>query len=129
MHIVSKFQFFTHISIVVKLKNKIQNFKRGKKKEKKSLFLQLFQLIDDKISHAIGLLTGLLVRRDSSRTELFDSTADSANALEDDRYDQLFIEASRRISDNADSAATATGSTARSNYSRNVTARNFFDEV
>jgi len=72
---------------------------------------------------------GLLVRRDSSRTELFDSTADSANALEDDRYDQLFIEASRRISDNADSAATATGSTARSNYSRNVTARNFFDEV
>ena len=43
MHIVSKFQFFTHISIVVKLKNKIQNFKRGEKKENKSLFLQIFQ--------------------------------------------------------------------------------------
>ena len=27
MHIVSKFQFFIHISIVVKLKNKIQNFR------------------------------------------------------------------------------------------------------
>ena len=34
MYIVSKFQFFIHISIVVKLKNKIQNFKKGKKKDK-----------------------------------------------------------------------------------------------
>ena len=34
MHIVSKFQFFIHISIVVKLKNKIPNFKRGAKKGK-----------------------------------------------------------------------------------------------
>ena len=39
MHIVSKFQFFIHISIVVKLKNKIQNFKRGEKKgEKEPVF-------------------------------------------------------------------------------------------
>ena len=35
MHTVSKFQFFIHISIVVKLKNKIQNFKKGGKKWEK----------------------------------------------------------------------------------------------
>ena len=47
MHIVSKFQFYIHISMVVKLKNKIQNFKKGGKKGKKSPFLQLFQWIDE----------------------------------------------------------------------------------
>ena len=39
MHIVSEFQFFIHISIVVKLKNKIPNFKRGKKGKKEPVFV------------------------------------------------------------------------------------------
>jgi len=44
MHIVSKFQFFIHISNVVKLKNKIQNFKRGEKREKRACFCNFFNV-------------------------------------------------------------------------------------
>lgn len=72
---------------------------------------------------------GLLVRRETSRTELFQSTEESANITEEDRYDQLFIQASRRIGDNFDSATVTAPSTGRSNYSRNALPRNFFDDV
>ena len=45
MHTASKFQFFIHIFIVVKLKNKIQNVKRGEKWGEKSVFSQYYCLI------------------------------------------------------------------------------------
>ena len=45
MHIVSKFQFFIHISIVVKLKNKIQNVKRGGKKGEKERVFATFSML------------------------------------------------------------------------------------
>nr|CAG4636870.1 EOG090X03B7 [Ceriodaphnia reticulata]SVE72838.1 EOG090X03B7 [Ceriodaphnia reticulata] len=78
---------------------------------------------------------GLLVKRESSRTELFGSTSDNlGNAHDDDRYDQLFMQASRRIGDDMSStpAAAVTGSSAyRSSYTRSgpPPPRNFFDDV
>lgn len=80
---------------------------------------------------------GLLLKRESSRTELFSSTSDNGgNSHEDDRYDQLFIQASRRVGDEAsNSAPGVSASSSRSNYVRNAPAsattpsRNFFDGV
>nr|SVE89783.1 EOG090X03B7 [Daphnia sinensis] len=76
---------------------------------------------------------GLLVKRESSRSELFGSTSDNISN-EDDRYDQLFMQASRRIGDDVGStpATSLTGSTDyRSSYTRSGPAppRNFFDDV
>nr|SVE79392.1 EOG090X03B7 [Daphnia magna] len=76
---------------------------------------------------------GLLVKRESSRSELFGSTSDNMSN-EDDRYDQLFMQASRRIGDDVGStpATLLTGSTDyRSSYTRSGPAppRNFFDDV
>nr|SVE76907.1 EOG090X03B7 [Daphnia lumholtzi]SVE78134.1 EOG090X03B7 [Daphnia lumholtzi] len=76
---------------------------------------------------------GLLVKRESSRSELFGSTSDNMSN-EDDRYDQLFMQASRRIGDDVGStpATSLTGSTDyRSSYTRSGPAppRNFFDDV
>nr|CAG4647762.1 EOG090X03B7 [Moina brachiata]SVE92915.1 EOG090X03B7 [Moina brachiata] len=81
---------------------------------------------------------GLLVKRESSRTELF-STSDSGGAShEDDRYDQLFMQANRRIADDVPTTATysstaPSSSGARSGYFRTggalPPARNFFDDV
>ena len=72
---------------------------------------------------------GLLVRRETSRTELFQSTAESTNVMEEDRYDQLFMQASRRIGDDSHRATVVSPSATRSNYSRNMASRNFFDDV
>lgn len=75
------------------------------------------------------------MKRESSRTELFGSTSDNlASSHEDDRYDQLFMQASRRIGDDSGftPAATVTGSTAySSSYTRSgpPPPRNFFDDV
>lgn len=67
-------------------------------------------------------ITGLLVKRES-RTELFN--ADVGNGSHDeDRYDQLFMQASRRIDD--DVAASLPGPMkSRSG----IPSRNFFDDV
>lgn len=78
---------------------------------------------------------GLLVKRESSRSELFGSTSDNAsNSHDDDRYDQLFMQASRRTGDDGGNtpATAVTGSSAyRSSYTRSgpTPARNFFDDV
>lgn len=73
------------------------------------------------------------MKRESSRSELFGSTSDNMSN-EDDRYDQLFMQASRRIGDDVGStpATLLTGSTDyRSSYTRSGPAppRNFFDDV
>lgn len=87
------------------------------------------------IKHKFTLYTGLLVKRESSRTELFGSTSDTVdNVHDDDRYDQLFMQASRRIGDDVSTpSASLTGSSAyRSNYNTRggqSTPRNFFDDV
>nr|CAG4649190.1 EOG090X03B7 [Scapholeberis mucronata]SVE93519.1 EOG090X03B7 [Scapholeberis mucronata] len=79
---------------------------------------------------------GLLVKRESSRSELFGSTSDNAaNSHDDDRYDQLFMQASRRVGDDVESAptaATGVSGSYRSSYSRGsgpAPPRNFFDDV
>ena len=83
------------------------------------------------------VLAGLLLKRESSRTELFSSTSDNGgNSHDDDRYDQLFIQGSRRVGDEASNLAPGiSASSSRSNYMRNAPSsattpsRNFFDGV
>jgi len=92
-------------------------------------FCRVDDFFKQRVSRDSLLATGLLLRRETSRTELFQSTAESANVMEEDRYDQLFIQANRRIIDNTESTTLPSPPTIRSNYSRNIVSRNFFDDV
>nr|CAG4637678.1 EOG090X03B7 [Chydorus sphaericus] len=69
---------------------------------------------------------GLLVKRES-RAELFSSDT-GGTSHDDDRYDQLFIQASRRIGDDDPVIAHTTGSATSKTRSSNPS-RNFFDDV
>ena len=69
------------------------------------------------------------MKRESSRTELFGSTSDNlGSSHDDDRYDQLFMQASRRIGDDMGSTLSEAY---RSSYTRSgpPPPRNFFDDV
>lgn len=77
---------------------------------------------------------GLLARRDTSRTELFDAddVEEGSSEAVEDRYDQLFLQANRRIGDDdtnyyqSQSAPTSS----RYNYQRgSAPPRNLFDDV
>ena len=75
-------------------------------------------------------IIGLLTKRES-RSELFNSDS-GGNSHDDDRYDQLFIQASRRIDEDSSAPATTTlaaPKSHRSGSSSSAPARNFFDDV